>query len=200
MSMTYVEIAEVFDRLAALVEIEGDSQFKVRAYQRAARTISGLSVELSQMVQEAVDLRQVKGFSEKIAAKIRGIVTTGQVQPYERKMAALPEGVLTILEVPGIGPKTAYRITTDLGVTTIEELERALADGRVAALPRMGEKAAESILQTLQTRGAKGKRLLVSLTLPIAEQVMAALRERCPSLKTLPLGGFLASIKRDKTR
>ncbi|PZC48226.1 MAG: DNA polymerase (family 10) [Chloroflexi bacterium] len=191
MPITNAEIAEVFDRLAALVEIEGDSPFKVRAYQRAARTITSLPVELSQMVQETADLRAVKGIGEQIAAKIHEIVTTGQMQSYERKKAALPEGVLTILEVPGIGPKTAYRIATDLGVTTVDELERALADGRVAALPRMGEKATESILQTLQTRGAKGKRLPVSLTLPIAEQVIAALRERCPSLKTLAPAGSL---------
>ena len=72
-------------------------------------------------------------------------MSTGKVQTYERAKSEVPEGALDLLAIPGIGPKTAMLIGTELGISTVEGVEQAAADGRLATLPRMGKRAADSI-------------------------------------------------------
>ena len=144
--MNNSELARVFKRIAALTELKGESVFVVRAYQRAARTIDELSVELTQYVAEGRDLKEIPGVGQAIAKKVRELLETGKLRFYERLKAEFPDAILHFIDIPGVGPKTALRFCVELGTTTVEELETALRDGRVAALPRMGEKVAKDIL------------------------------------------------------
>ena len=99
------EIAQLFDNLAALLEMQGDSAFKTRAYRRAAETIRQLPFPLGQAVLDGQKLTGIPGIGKAISDKIRELVTTGQVQTYERARGQLPDGVLDLLSIPGIGPK-----------------------------------------------------------------------------------------------
>ena len=81
---TNEEIAELFEQLGMMLEMQGDSVFKIRAYQRAARTIEGLSIPLAQAVVDGQKLTGIPGIGKAISEKIHELVTTGQVQTYER--------------------------------------------------------------------------------------------------------------------
>ena len=192
MQPTNEEIAELFENLGAMLEMQGDSVFKIRAYQRAARTIGELSFPLAQAVSEGQKLTGIPGIGKAIGDKIQELVNTGQVQTYERVKAELPEGALDLLAIPGIGPKTAMLIGTELGISTVEGVEQAAQDGRLATLPRMGKKAADSILRHIRaSRNMGTDRTPIGSALPVAESVMAALLDHDPEISFLTPAGSL---------
>ena len=191
MQPTNDEIAQLFQNLGALLEMKGDSAFKIRAYRRAADTIHQLTFPLAQAVQDGQKLTGIPGIGKAISDKIHELVTTGQVQTYERTKAEVPEGVLDLVAIPGIGPKTAMLIGTELGISTVEGVEQAAADGRLATLPRMGKRAADSILRHIQATRSMGGRTPIGEVLPAAESVMAALRDSDPDIALLTPAGSL---------
>ena len=134
------EIVQLFENMATLLEMKGDTVFKIRAYQRAARTIDQLSFPLEQAVQDRADLKKIPGIGKAISEKIQELLQTGQVAAYDKLLEELPDGVLNLMDIPGIGPKTAMLLSQELGVGTVEELEDAIQAGKLASLPRMGQK------------------------------------------------------------
>ena len=154
--MTNAEIARVFDEIADLLEMKGENQFKTRAYRQAALTIKKLPADVEQMVRNGEKLEEIPGVGEAIAKKIQDLVNTGHIKLHDDLRAEFPQGILDILAIPGIGPKTAMRFYIELGVKSVAELEQAIRDGRVAAMRRMGEGAAQRILQQIEAGGAKG--------------------------------------------
>lgn len=183
------EVARVFQDISDLLELKGESLFKVRAYQKAVRSIEHLPVELSHLMAEG-KLREVPGIGEAIEKKITELLTTGHLKYYEELRAGFPEGVISLLQVPGVGPKTATRLSTELGVKSIEDLEQAIVDGRVAGLFRMGDKTAENILHGLQAMRTKEQRMPIGDALPLAEKIMASLQERVAVRNLTPAGSL----------
>ena len=149
------EVAKVFQDIADLLELKGENPFKIRAYQKVVRSIEHLPVEVEQLVAED-KLKEVPGVGEAITKKITELVTTGRLGFYERLKAEFPEGISTLLDIPGIGPKTAMLLTKELDIKSIDELEKAILEGKVASLPRIGNKTAENILRQIQV--VRGKR------------------------------------------
>ena len=189
--MNNAQIAEVFENIAGLLEIKGERRFVVVSYQRAARTIDHLPTELEQMVREENDLTEIPGIGKAIAGKITQLATEGKMDFYEKLRAEFPNGILDVMRVPGVGPKSAKRLWEELDVTSVEALEAAASDGRLAALPRMGPKKAENILKEIAAARTKGDRVPISRALPAAERVIAALKERCPSIVRIEPAGSL---------
>ncbi len=191
MAATNDQIAELFENMGALLEMKGDSIFKIRAYQRAARTIEQLPSPLAQAVENGENLTKIPGVGKAISEKIAEFIGTGQVAAYQRLLDELPPGVLELKNIPGIGPKTAMAIGQELGINTVEGVAEAAADGRLAALPRMGERAAASILRNIKASQSRGSRTPIGQALPLAEEVISALRERCPDIGPLFPAGSL---------
>ncbi len=148
------EIARVFADIADLLELKGENQFKIRAYQKAVRSIEHLPVEMEQLVNEN-RLEEIPGVGEAIAKKITELVTTGRLEYYEKLTAEFPEGISTLLDIPGIGPRTAVLLSTELGINSADELEAAIAGGSVARLSGLGDLIAENILQQIQAMRGK---------------------------------------------
>jgi DNA polymerase (family 10) len=191
MPVSNEEIAGLFENLATLLEVKGDTVFKIRAYQRAANTIGQLSFSLEQAVADGMDLKKVPGIGKAISDKIQEYIGTGQVATYQRTLEELPPGVLSIMTVPGIGPKTAYLIANDLHVSSIEELEQAIESGRLASLPGLGARTADNILRSIRSLRTKDQRTPIGDALAAAEGVVTALREQCPHLTRLyPVGSL----------
>ena len=161
MPTTNEEIAEVFDNMASLLEMKGDSIFKIRAYQRAARTVENLPFTLEQAVRDGMDLKSIAGIGDAISKKIEDLVINGKVEAYERLKAELPDGVLTLMNVPGVGPKTALRIAQESGANTLEEMEKAILHGRLASLPGMGDTMAQNIVRHIRSQRANGNEVPV---------------------------------------
>ena len=191
MAPTNEQIAELFENMGSLLEMKGDTIFKIRAYQRAARIIEQLSSPLAQAVENGEDLTKIPGVGKAISEKITEFIGTGQVAAYQRLLEELPTGVLDLKDIPGIGPKTAVAIGVELGISTSQGVAEAAADGRLAGLPRMGQKAADRILRHIEAFQAIGSRTPIGQALPIAEEVIAALRKQCPEIGSLFPAGSL---------
>jgi DNA polymerase (family 10) len=188
------EVAKVFQDIADLLELKGENVFKIRAYQKAARAIEHYPRELGAMIEEGEDLQSIPGVGEAIAKKTAELITTGKLGYYENLKAAFPQGITTLLAIPGIGPKTANKLSSELGVSSVEELERAINDGRVAKLFRLGYKTADNILHQIQALRRKDQRIPIGEALPIVEEIIAALSS-IPSVRNLTAAGSLRRFR-----
>ena len=193
MAWSNEDIAQIFEDLAVLSEMKGEVVFKGRAYQRAARTISQHTVPLERAALDGVDLKTIPGIGSAISKKIQELVTTGRVETYEKLKADLPDGVLGLMNVPGIGPKTAMLIANELGAGTLEAVEKAIEEGRLSALPRLGGKTADNILRHIRSLRTKDRRIPIGQALPVAEELIDCLREACPETGQI---GYAGSLRR----
>jgi len=187
------EIAKVFEDIADLLELKGENVFKIRAYQRVVRSIEHLPVEVEQLVRED-RLKEIPGAGEAITKKITELVTTGKLHYYEELKAEFPEGISTLLDIPGIGPKTAMLLSSDLGIGSVDELEAAITSGKVATLPRMGDKITENILRHIQALRRKDQRIPIGEALPVVDEITAQLKG-LPGLRNLVPAGSLRRFR-----
>jgi len=188
------EVAKVFQDIADLLELKGENVFKIRAYQKAARAIEHHPRELEAMLGEGEDLQSIPGVGEAIAKKTAELITTGRLGYYENLKAEFPQGITNFLTIPGIGPKTAQKLSGELGIASVDELERAISDGRVARLFRLGEKTADNILHQIQALRRKDQRIPIGEALPIVEEIIAALRP-IPGVRNLCAAGSLRRFR-----
>jgi DNA polymerase (family 10) len=191
--MKNAEVAKVFQDIADLLELKGENPFKIRAYQRAVFSLEHLPQEVEELVGEG-RLREVPGVGEAIAKKITELVTTGRLKYYEELKAEFPPGISALLEVPGIGPKTAMRLGKELDIKSLDELEAAIAEGKVASLPRLGEKTAENIRRHIQALRRKDRRIPIGEAMLAVDEIMAGLRG-VPGLKNLTPAGSLRRFR-----
>ena len=192
--MKNTAVAKVFQDIADLLELKGEIAFKIRAYQRAARAIEHYPRELTFMIEEGEDLQNIPGVGEAIAKKATELVTTGRLGYYENLKAEFPEGITNLLAIPGIGPKTAKRLSSELGIFSVDDLEQAINSGRVAKLFRLGDKTADNILQQIQALRCKDQRTPIGEALPIVEEILGALRP-IPGVKNLTAAGSLRRFR-----
>jgi DNA polymerase (family 10) len=193
-NMKNSEVAKVFQDIADLLELKGENLFKIRAYQKAARAIEHHPKELRVMIDEGEDLQSIPGVGEAIAKKTTELITTGKLEYYENLKAEFPQGITNLLAIPGIGPKTANKLSSELGISSVDELERAINEGRVAKLFRLGEKTADNILHQIQALRRKDQRIPIGEALPIVEEIMVALRS-VPGVRNLTPAGSLRRFR-----
>ncbi len=193
--MSNKEVAKVFQDIADLLELKGENPFKIRAYQRVVRSIEHLPVELEQLVAED-KLKGIPGVGEAITNKITELVTTGHLGYYEKLKAEFPEGISTLLDLPGIGPKTAMLLAKELDIKSIDELEAATVGGKVASLYRMGDKTVENLLRQIQAlrRKKRSQRIPISEALPVVDEISARLNQ-LPGLRHLTPAGSLRRFR-----
>ena len=173
------EVAEIFRKVAALLEIKGDNPYRIRAYQRAAQNIEALTVDVEELAAKG-KLERIPGIGKDLAQKIKEILETGTLQKYEELKREIPPELLKFLEIPGFGPKKAKIVYETLGIKTIEELERACLEHRLARLPGFGPKTEQNILKGIKLLKQKRGRLPLGLVLPWAEEIVALLKKKSP--------------------
>jgi DNA polymerase (family 10) len=169
------QVAGILGEIAVLLELKGENPFKSRAYVNAARALENLSEPLDKIVAEN-RLGDIDGIGEALQKKITELVTTGKLVYYEELKAATPSGLVAMLDIPGLGPKKIKVVHDELGVETVEQLEQACRDGRVAKLKGFGEKTAANIREGIARRRAYASKHLLSDALPIADALLEALR------------------------
>ncbi len=192
--MKNTAIAKVFNDIADLLELKGENAFKIRAYQKAVRAIEHYPREIKIMVEEGEDLRNIPGVGEAIAKKATELVTTGKLGYYENLKAEFPEGITNLLAIPGIGPKTANRLSSELRISSVDALEQAINEGRVAGLFRLGDKTAGNILQQVQALRRKDQRIPIGEALPIVEEILGSLHT-VPGVRNLTYAGSLRRFR-----
>ena len=189
------EIAELFERIADLLEIRGENVFKVNAYRRAAENIRETGRPLSEVRAEGT-LRQVPGVGEAIAEKIGELLDTGRLEFYEKLKSEIPESLLELLEVPDMGPKRAGLVWKGLGVTDLAGLARAASEGRLKGLPGLGAKSEAKILKGLGD--LETRKVAPRTSLGEAWELAAAVRAELgdvPGVERLASGGSLRRMK-----
>jgi DNA polymerase (family 10) len=157
MRASRADVVRVLDEIAALLEIKGENPFKTRAYANGARAVEAFPGDLEAAVREG-RLTEIAGIGKALADKITELVTTGRLGFYDRLVAEVPRGLVELAAVPGLGPKKAKAIYEGLGVASVAELEEAVAEGRLAALPGFGAKTQEKIAAALtRLSAARGR-------------------------------------------
>jgi DNA polymerase (family 10) len=189
------DVAEQFDLLADLLELEGADAFRVIAYRRAADRMRETSGSIAQLALEG-KAKELQGIGKTIEEKIVQVVQQGEIEALTRKKAGVPPEVVLFMRLPGLGPKTAARIWHELGVTTLAELKEAATAERLRTLTGLGAKSEEKILKALvfQAESPEPARHLLGEGLPAVQAVVAALREH-PSATAVSEAG---SVRRRK--
>ncbi len=152
------EVADVLDKLGDLVEANGEDRFKVIAYHRAATSVRNLDEDIGKFWGEG-RLEEIRFVGERIARKIDEYLRTGKLQALERMRERTPPGVPMLMKVQGIGARTAYRLSHDLGITSVEELRKALESGRLDG--EFGQSVRESFMVGIRRLQSFEKRLLL---------------------------------------
>lgn len=193
--MKNAEIVKILEDIADFLELKGENIFKARAYQKAARSIEFLSEDVDKLVAED-RLKEIPGVGDAIARKLSELVNTGRLEYYEKLKSEFPEGIGAFLDIPGIGPRTALQLTRELKISSVDELEKAIKDGRVAQLPRMGEKTAQNILHQIQAYRKKKSEQRVPLgsALPAVDSLIKGLNNM-PGLRNLTPAGSLRRFR-----
>ena len=151
--------AHVLARIAAYLELHGENKFKARAYDTAAKALRGFPNDLAGAL-ESGELAAVRGLGPATLAVVRDLVEHGQSRYLEQLRQTTPEGLLELLDVPGLTPAKIHAIHEALGIESVEELEEAARDGRLAKLPRYGKKTADRILAGIASMRARGNQRL----------------------------------------
>ena len=171
------DIVDIFNEVADLLEIEGANPYRVRAYRNAARTISTLSRNVSDMVEAGEDLTEFSGIGEDLAGKIKEIVNTGDLEQLEKIEQRTPPELGDLLDVAGLGPKRVQTIYEELGVTTMEDLKRAAEQGQIRDLHGLGEKTEQKVLEDVERWSAEEERTRRDVAEERVEPLLSFLRE-----------------------
>jgi DNA polymerase (family 10) len=173
---TNAEIAESLQRIADLLEIQGENVFRIRAYRNAARTVSELPEGIAAMISRGEDLTELPGIGEDLAGKITELARTGRVPLLDRLARRLPGELAEMMRLPGLGPKRVGLLHEKLHIKTLAELKAAAAAGRIQDVPGIGKKTEKAILDALERVDHEEKRTRLAFAEQIADPLLAHLR------------------------
>ena len=169
------ELGRQFGEIAELLKLSGADRFRVRAYERARDAISAATVDLGAV--DASALTDVAGIGASTAEKIVEFQRDGQIAMLAELRQRVPPGIVTLVRVPGVGPKTARILHDQLGVDSLDALRAALDDGRVRALPGLGQRTEEKLRASLRRVDAtETQRMPLADVIGIAEELLARVR------------------------
>src|SRR6266567_7553429 len=184
------QIANLLEETAALLALkDGSSVFEVRAYENAARAVSGLDGDIVQLVKDG-KLKGTPGLGSTILKRIEEVVETGHMAFLDDLRANTPAVKIDMLRIPGVGPKKINVIYDQLHVTSIAELEQACKDDKVAHLPGFGKKTQDKILQGIAFIAEHSNRFLNPIAEKEAERIRTALAT-LPEIVRMEVAGSL---------
>ena len=149
--MTKEAIAEVLEGIAQLLDLKGENSFKIRAYQNAARAVETYQGDLEEVARRG-ELDRIEGIGKSVAEKIGELALTGQLAYFEELKSGFPPGLFDLFAINGLGAKKIKVLHEKLGITSVEELDAACRDGRVAALSGFGDKTAQKLVANIEAR------------------------------------------------
>jgi DNA polymerase (family 10) len=189
--MSNAQIAAAFEELADLYELDGAVQYRVIAYRTAAKSVRDASVSVMQLARDG-RVTELSGIGKTLEEKLRALDETGDIPAAQRLRGKFPGGLISIMHLPGFGPKRARRLHDELGIDSLDALRAACERHELRGLRGFGPKVEEKLLEAL-AEGADGRpapRVLLSRALPIAEQIVGALRSH-PGAERVEVAGSL---------
>ena len=170
------DLAVLFDRIADALDIKGEQAFKVLAYRRAARILDEMTDDVAQIASSG-KLEDIPGIGSGIAKKIDEYLATGEMQKYKEALSGIPPGLLTLLDIQTLGAKTIKLMHDELGVASLSDLKKVIADGRLAALRGMGDKKVENIRKGIELFEKASQRVSIWAALRVAASLIDHLKE-----------------------
>ena len=193
MADTKHDILEMLEELSTLTTLdEGDVQsFKVRAYESASRGIESYVGDVDKLT--VTELQKLDGIGKSTAGKIRELLDTGKVSKLVELREKFPASVVGLMKIPGIGPKAVLKLRAELGINSVDDLRKAIADQKLRSIKGFGAKTEEKLQQTLTRMDANGAdRTPISVALPLAERMVATLS----AMPGVTFAGFCGSLRR----
>lgn len=187
------QLAEIFYRIANLLEIKGEIIYKILAYRKAADSLDNLGQDVRQIWREG-KLSEIPGVGKAIAEKIDELLSTGKLAFLEKLESEVPPSLVDLLQVPDLGPKKAALFWKQLGITNLTELEAAARAGKLRTLPGMGEKSEAKIIAGLEALARRGTRIPLGRAWPVAHKLVADLRS-VPGVKAVETAGSLRRMR-----
>src|SRR5215470_5237744 len=175
MPVQNAEIAAMFDQAAELLEIQGESPFRARAYRRAARVIDGLPQSVGNLLSRGGNLSELPGIGKDLAGKIGDIVTTGHFELLDTLKKQLPGDLGDMAALPGLGPKRVKLLYDRLKVRTLDDLRHVIKSGRLAELKGFGPVSARKLAAALE-KPREEKRFRLAVAEAEADALTAFLR------------------------
>ncbi|MCK4236840.1 MAG: DNA polymerase/3'-5' exonuclease PolX [Candidatus Krumholzibacteria bacterium] len=188
-------IASVFNKISDILELRGENRFRISAYRRAAQNIEGLSRDIEEVASEG-KLRDIPGIGKELVSKIEEYLDTGKVSFLNDLLAETPHVLLDMLQVQGIGPKTAVFLYEELELESLSDLKRAAREQRIRSLPKMKAKTEENILKGIEFLERVLGRTPIGTAYPLARSIIAAL-EKLPEAKKISPAGSLRRWRED---
>jgi DNA polymerase (family 10) len=176
------EVADLFERMADILEFKNENPFKISAYRKASRVLGDLTQDI-QEIAESGGLKKVPGIGEGMAQKIEEYLKTGKITKYEEVKKGVSDELIAMMEIPGMGPKTLAMIHKEKGISNLSGLEKAIENGSLIGLPGMGEKKAENIKRGIDLLKASKGRMNLGVAFPLAKRIVETLREKTGSKK-----------------
>jgi DNA polymerase (family 10) len=183
------DLARVFHEIGDMLEVKGELVYKTVAYHKAADAIAHSPVEVA-AAYLAGNPPRIPGVGEAIAKKIEEKVRTGHMAYYDRLREEVPPSLVALLEIPGIGPRTVKQLHDELGVETIEDLQRAAEIGALRSLKGMSEKTEQEVLAGIAGLANRQERMRLGQAEAIVDELLAALATTPGVLSIMPAGSY----------
>ncbi len=188
-------IAQIFQEIGDILDINGENRFRVLAYQKASQNILNLPRELRDVYNEnPKKLEEIPGIGKDLASKIVEMITTGKCTYHQELLKKFDKGLLDILRVRGVGPKKVKLFYSELGIDSIEKLRKAAEAGKLRELPKMGEKSETEILAALKDYEKHTERMMLSEALHQAKKLVTYM-EKAPGAEKVQYAGSLRRMK-----
>jgi len=182
------DVKDIFNKVADLLDIEGANAFRVRAYRNAARTVSSLPRNVSEMIGEGKDLTRLAGIGEDLAGKIKEIVETGTLSQLEEIEKKTPSELNKLMTLDGLGPKRIKALNRELGIENLDELRAAAEEGKISNLEGFGKKTEQKILEGLQQKDGRENRIKLVDAEQRAEPLVSYLK-KSKGIKNIVVAG-----------
>ncbi|MGH9919342.1 MAG: helix-hairpin-helix domain-containing protein, partial [Nitrososphaerales archaeon] len=169
------DVAELLDKMAQASEAAGEDRFKVIAYRRASTVIRNMEQDVEDVWKQG-ELEEIKYVGNAIAKKIDEYLRTGKLEALEKMEKKVPTGALELMKVPGIGPKTAYKLAQSYHVKSLEDLRVGLASG--ALTEAVGEVMAKKLAGEVEKMKEGGSRMLLVEAFNLAAMIVAYFEEK----------------------
>jgi DNA polymerase (family 10) len=187
------QLADLFTRIADLLEIKGEVVYKILAYRKAADSLTNLGRDVMDVWREG-KLTEIPGVGKAIAEKIDELITTGKLGFLQKLESEVPPGLVDLLQVPDLGPKKAALFWKQLGITNLAELEAAARAGKLRDLPGMGEKSEARILAGIEALSRRTTRTPLGKAWPFAQELLKLTRE-APGVQAVEIAGSLRRMR-----
>ncbi len=173
------EIAKVFHEIAELLEVSGENIFKIRAFEKATQTAESYSENLEDIYKKGgiKALEEIEGIGLSTAEIIEDLIKHGKSKRHSDLLKKFPKGFIKLLEIPGVGPKTALLLNKKFKIESVEDLEKALKKGLLSNIPGFKEKKQENIRKGLELKKKVAGRFLISEATEYAEALKSGIEK-----------------------